>query len=92
LRQASVALRDPAPSLPPANQVLIIDADDVLRGRLACGLFERVAEWNGYGRVLLPWTCGVDADQDAACGSLATQVSARRPSRRAAVHGHAMPA
>lgn len=30
-------------------QVLIIDADDVLRGRMAGALFERIAEWNGYG-------------------------------------------
>ncbi|KAI8471192.1 MAG: hypothetical protein J3K34DRAFT_520690 [Monoraphidium minutum] len=56
-------------------QVLIIDADDVLRSRLACGLFERVVEWNGYGRILLPWTCGVDADQGGACGSLSTQAA-----------------
>jgi hypothetical protein len=55
-------------------QILFIDADDVLRGRLAAGLFERVAEWNGYGRVLLPWTCGVDADQGGQAGDISTQV------------------
>jgi hypothetical protein len=60
-------------------QVLFIDADDVLRGRLAAGLFERVAEWNGYGRVLLPWTCGVDADQGGQAGDLSTQVRGRSP-------------
>lgn len=27
----------------------------------------------GFGRVLLPWTCGVDADQGAPCGDLNTQ-------------------
>lgn len=57
------------------TKVLFIDADDVLRGRLAAALFERISEWNGYGRVLLPWTCGVDADQGGSCGGLATQAA-----------------
>lgn len=55
-------------------QVLFIDSNDVLRGRLAAALFERVAEWNGYGRILLPWTCGVDADQGATA-DLSTQAA-----------------
>lgn len=42
---------------------------------MAAALFERVAEWNGYGRVLLPWTCGVDADQGASCGDISTQAA-----------------
>jgi len=65
----------PHPSPHPTPQVLFIDADDVLRGRLAAALFERISEWNGYGRVLLPWTCGVDADQGGACGDLSTQAA-----------------
>lgn len=56
-------------------QVLIIDADDVLRGRMAAALFERVVEWNGYGRVLLPWTCGVDADDGGDVGDVNTQAA-----------------
>ena len=30
-----------------------------MRARMAAGLFERIAEWNGYGRALYPWTCGL---------------------------------
>ncbi|KAG2492998.1 hypothetical protein HYH03_008662 [Edaphochlamys debaryana] len=40
-------------------QVLFVDRTDTVRARLAAGLFERCAEWNGYGRVLCPWTCGL---------------------------------
>ena len=58
-----------------SSQVLFIDSNDVLRGRLAAALFERVAEWNGFGRVLLPWTCGVDADQGAPSGDVSTQAA-----------------
>lgn len=32
-----------------------------MRARVATGLFERIAEWNGYGRALYPWACGVHA-------------------------------
>lgn len=47
-------------------QVLFIDRHDQLRARLAAGLFEKVAEWNGYGRALYPWTCGTHVDDSAA--------------------------
>lgn len=40
-------------------QVLFVDRTDTVRARLAAGLFERCAEWNGYGRALYPWTCGI---------------------------------
>ncbi|KAF6257499.1 hypothetical protein COO60DRAFT_1222385 [Scenedesmus sp. NREL 46B-D3] len=43
-------------------QVLFIDRHDQLRARLAAGLFEKVAEWNGYGRALYPWSCGTHVD------------------------------
>lgn len=33
---------------------------------MATGLFERIAEWNGFGRALYPWACGVDAEQSKA--------------------------
>lgn len=49
-------------------QVLFIDRSDTLRARMAAGLFEKVAEWNGFGRALYPWTCGVDAKQDSFAG------------------------
>eukprot|EP00882_Tetradesmus_deserticola_P004415 GHRQ01004659.1.p1 GENE.GHRQ01004659.1~~GHRQ01004659.1.p1 ORF type:complete len:300 (+),score=98.09 GHRQ01004659.1:135-1034(+) len=47
-------------------QVLFIDRHDQLRARLAAGLFEKVAEWNGYGRALYPWTCGTHVDDSVA--------------------------
>jgi hypothetical protein len=62
----------PPPKKTKTTQVLFIDNDDVLRGRLAAALFERVAEWNGHGRVLCAWTCGVEADQGARAGDLST--------------------
>ncbi|KAG2423392.1 hypothetical protein HXX76_015357 [Chlamydomonas incerta] len=40
-------------------QVLFVDQTDTVRGRLAAGLFERCAEWNGYGRALYPWSAGL---------------------------------
>lgn len=33
------------------------------RARLAAGIFERIAEWNGYGRALYPWSCGLDVPE-----------------------------
>ncbi|DBA98368.1 TPA: hypothetical protein ACH3X3_012383 [Trebouxia sp. C0006] len=44
-------------------QVLFVDRSDTVRARVATGLFERIAEWNGYGRALYPWACGVSASQ-----------------------------
>lgn len=44
-------------------QVLFVDRSDTVRARVATGLFERIAEWNGYGRALYPWACGVSACQ-----------------------------
>lgn len=42
-------------------QILFVDRSDTVRARVATGIFERVAEWNGYGRALYPSACGVDA-------------------------------
>lgn len=39
-----------------------------MRARVAAGLFERISEWNGYGRILLPSTAGIDAVEDQAPG------------------------
>jgi protein-tyrosine-phosphatase len=50
-------------------QVLFIDQSDTLRARLASGLFDRIAEWNGYGRALYAWTCGLHADQPSGSDS-----------------------
>lgn len=41
--------------------VLFVDSSDTVRARVAAGLFERISEWNGYGRILLVSTTGVDA-------------------------------
>lgn len=40
-------------------QVLFVDRSDTTRARLAAGLFEVCAAWNGYGRALYPWTAGL---------------------------------
>lgn len=53
-------------------QVLFIDKHDTVRARVAAGLFELIAEWNGYGRALYPVTCGVAARQGERA-SLSTQ-------------------
>jgi hypothetical protein len=42
---------------------------DTVRARVAAGLFERVSEWNGWGRILLTATAGVDAQPDAPPGT-----------------------
>lgn len=44
-------------------QILFVDWTDTVRARVATGLFERIAEWNGYGRALYPWACGVQASE-----------------------------
>lgn len=41
--------------------LLFVDSSDTVRARVAAGLFERICEWNGYGRILLASTAGVDA-------------------------------
>lgn len=41
--------------------LLFVDSSDTVRARVAAGLFERISEWNGYGRVLLASTAGVHA-------------------------------
>ena len=33
---------------------------DTVRARVAAGLFDRIANWNGYARALYPSACGVD--------------------------------
>ena len=30
-----------------------------LRSRLAAAIFEQIAEWNGWSRVMVPWSCGL---------------------------------
>ena len=40
-----------------------MDRTDTVRARVAAGLLERIAEWNGYGRALYPYACGVEALQ-----------------------------
>ncbi|KAF8073130.1 LONRF3 [Scenedesmus sp. PABB004] len=65
-------------------QVIFVDRADQLRARLAAGFFESVAEWNGYGRALYPWTCGTHVDGSpagraaalAACAGLMAQAAA----------------
>ncbi len=47
---------------PCCAQILFVDRTDTVRARVATGLFERIAEWNGYGRALYPSACGVDAE------------------------------
>lgn len=42
-------------------QILFVDRSDTVRARVAAGLLERIAEWNGYGRALYPYACGVEA-------------------------------
>eukprot|EP01023_Acetabularia_acetabulum_P046580 TRINITY_DN4821_c2_g1_i2.p1 TRINITY_DN4821_c2_g1~~TRINITY_DN4821_c2_g1_i2.p1 ORF type:complete len:274 (+),score=38.49 TRINITY_DN4821_c2_g1_i2:112-933(+) len=44
-------------------QVLFVDKTDILRARVAMGLFERITAWNGYGYVLYPHHSGTRADQ-----------------------------
>lgn len=41
-------------------QLLFVDADDIGAARIAHGLFESIAEWNGYGRSLYPWSAGTN--------------------------------
>ena len=49
--------------------MLFIDQSDTLRARLASGLFDRIAEWNGYGRALYAWTCGLHAEEPTTSSS-----------------------
>jgi protein-tyrosine-phosphatase len=55
-------------------QVLFIDNTDIVRARVAAGLFESIAEWNGYGRAMCPWTAGIAA-RDGSTTPLSTQAS-----------------
>ena len=34
-----------------------------MRARIAAGFCERIAEWNGFGRIILPSAAGVDAEE-----------------------------
>ncbi|KAK9821686.1 hypothetical protein WJX74_008158 [Apatococcus lobatus] len=58
--------------LPPVDwhryhlQILFVDRTDTVRARMAAGLLEKVAEWNGLGRALYPQSCGISVpEQDA---------------------------
>jgi protein-tyrosine-phosphatase len=43
------------------QQVLFVDSSDTVRARMAAGIMEIVANWNGWGMVLVTDRCGVDA-------------------------------
>ena len=43
-----------------------------MRARVAAGLFDRIANWNGYARALYPSACGVDTSGSPA--DMATSV------------------
>ncbi len=34
-----------------------------MRARIAAGFCERIAEWNGFGRIILPSAAGMDAEE-----------------------------
>lgn len=51
-------------------QIMFVDRSDTVRARVAAGLLERVAEWNGYGRALYPYACGVEAAEVWCCHAL----------------------
>ena len=44
-------------------QLLFVDVEDMGNARLAQGLFDKTAAWNGYGRSLYAWTCGTRAQR-----------------------------
>ncbi|GAX82551.1 hypothetical protein CEUSTIGMA_g9977.t1 [Chlamydomonas eustigma] len=44
-------------------QVLFLDRTGGVRSRIAAGLFERIAEWNGWGRILLPVAAGLHVNK-----------------------------
>lgn len=41
--------------------VLFVDRSDTIRARIGRAVFESIAEWNGFGRILLHSTAGTDA-------------------------------
>jgi len=47
------------------QQVLFVDSSDTVRARMAAGLMEIVANWNGWGMVLVTDRCGVHAQPGA---------------------------
>ena len=54
---------------------------DTLRARIAAGFCERIADWNGFGRIILPSAAGVDAEEGSTpdpstSAALMAQVSA----------------
>lgn len=55
---------------------------DTVRARVAAGLFERISEWNGYGRILLASTAGIEAKEQQAPGPFPPP----RPPRPACPH------
>lgn len=60
------AVTDPFPTVDWTRyhlNVLFVDKTDTVRARFAAAIFERIAEWNGYGRILLTSTCGIEAKQ-----------------------------
>ncbi|KAK3240279.1 hypothetical protein CYMTET_49874 [Cymbomonas tetramitiformis] len=40
-------------------QVIFVDDEHLTQARLAEGLLESIAEWNGFGRAIYPHSCGV---------------------------------
>ena len=37
---------------------------DTVRARVATGLFDRIAGWNGFGRALYPSACGTEPEAE----------------------------
>lgn len=42
-------------------QLLFVDRSGTVRSRFAAGIFERIAEWNGWSRSIIPAACGLHA-------------------------------
>ncbi|KAG1675266.1 hypothetical protein FOA52_016297 [Chlamydomonas sp. UWO 241] len=40
-------------------QLLFVDRTGVVRSRFAAGIFERIAEWNGWSRAIIPASAGL---------------------------------
>ncbi|KAK9817141.1 hypothetical protein WJX72_010178 [[Myrmecia] bisecta] len=59
-------------------QLLFVDRTDTVRARIAVGLFDKLAEWNGYGRALYATPCGVDPSSSSGSDGISTTVALMR--------------
>lgn len=50
-------------------QLLFVDRTGTVRSRLAAGIFETIAEWNGWSRSMVPWSCGLHTQVEEGSGS-----------------------